>query len=453
MSEEVSAGLWTRSHKLIKFDLAGDIRVPEETNVAQSLMGQMLFCKYYEGFGNTLIVKITCVDTNGLLDKLPIRTGMSVELSFRHASLENEEVFEFSQAKKNNLIIVNIDNATHAVKRQMFTLTCITPTTLSNHTTRVSNKYTGQISQTVGMILTSILGADKSRQNVEKTSNGYDFCGNFTRPINLINRLATKSVSASDAMGEGENKDKDNKKLVNLLTKTKKGITETRGLCGYMFFETQKSGYNFRSIREMIKQESEFPVYTKVGAKDAMNSDPFTLVSTPKFTESQDLIKKLRAGQYQSYNVVYDIMSRTLTSHVYKSNTNGEIASTSDETPSRRVLSVLDLGITNPKDDEELDDSKKMEKVAWRQSHASAQYQLLYSQMLKVTIPMNLNLEVGMTLNFKFPDLNTGDDTSDAVTPSSGKYLIARLSHEFGNPVGDYTGLTLVREHYLPYEE
>ena len=218
-----------------------------------------------------------------------------------------------------------------------------------------------------------------------------------------------------------------------------------------MFFETQKSGYNFRSIREMIKQESEFPVYTKVGAKDAMNSDPFTLVATPKFTESQDLIKKLRAGQYQSHNVVYDIMSRTLTSHIYKSNTNGEIASTADETPSRRILSVLDLGSTNPTDDEDLD--KKIEKVAWRQAHASAQYQLLYSQMLKVTIPMNLNLEVGMTLNFKFPDINTGDDTSDGVTPSSGKYLIARLSHEFGNPVGDYTGLTLVREHYLPYEE
>ena len=91
--------------------------------------------------------------------------------------------------------------------------------------------------------------------------------------------------------------------------------------------------------------------------------------------------------------------------------------------------------------------------MTWRQAHTAAQYQLLYSQMLNVTIPMNLNLEVGMTLNFKFPDINTGDDTSDGVTPSSGKYLIARLSHEFGNPVGDYTGLTLVREHYLPYEE
>ena len=426
MSEEVSAGLWTRSHKLIKFDVAGDIRVPEATNVAQSLMGQMLFCKYYEGFGNTLIVKITCVDTNGLLDKLPIRTGMSVELAFRHASLEDEEVFEFSQAKKNNLIIVNIDG-NHEDKRQMYTLTCITPTTLSNHTTRVSNKYKGPISKTVGTILTSILGADPSRQVVKPTANTYDFCGNFTRPINLINRLATKSVTPK---AEEESPEK--------------------GLCGFMFFETQKTGYNFRSIREMMEKESDFPVYEKVGAKDAMNTNPFTLASTPKFKESQDLIKKLRAGQYQTSNMVYNIMDRNVNFYIHKSETDGEVASTADEQVSRRILSVLDLGSTTAKDNEL---AELATKVTWRQAHAAAQYQLLYSQMLDVTIPMNLNLEVGMTLNFKFPDLNTGEGTTAGVTPSSGKYLIARLSHEFGNPRGDFTGLTLVREHYLPYEE
>ena len=427
MSEEVSAGLWTRSHKLIKFDLAGDIRVPEETNVAQSLMGQMLFCKYYEGFGNTLIVKITCVDTNGLLDKLPIRTGMSVELAFRHASLEEEQVFEFSQANNNNLIIVNIDNATHQDKRQMYTLTCVTPTTLSNHTTRAYHKYTGKIDSTVRSILSQLLSAPESRQVVDETANTYDFCGNYTRPINLINRLATKAVTPKAEPDSPE-----------------------KGLCGYMFFETQKTGYNFRSVMNMMKEESDFPVYEKVGAKDAMNSNPFTLASTPKFKESQDLIKKLRMGQYQSYNVVYNIMDRNVNFYIHKSETDGEVASSADEQVSRRILSVLDLGSTTAKDNEL---AELAEKVTWRQSHAAAQYQLLYSQMLDVTIPMNLNLEVGMTLNFKFPDLNTGEGTTAGVTPSSGKYLIARLSHEFGNPRGDFTGLTLVREHYLPYEQ
>ena len=83
-----------------------------------------------------------------------------------------------------------------------------------------------------------------------------------------------------------------------------------------MFFETQKTGYNFRSVMNMMKEESVFPVYEKVEFKDAMDTNPFTLASTPKFTESQDLIKKLRMGQYQSHNVVYNIMDRT-NSYIY----------------------------------------------------------------------------------------------------------------------------------------
>jgi len=428
MAQETSAGTWTRSHKLIKFDVAGDIKVPEKSSVSQSLMGQMMFCKYYEGFANTLIVKITCVDTNGLLDKLPIRTGMSVELSFSHASLDKEEVYEFSQANNTNLIIVNIDNGTHSDKRQMYTLTCITPTTLNNHTTRAYKRYGSNIGTTVGLLLSEVMGVPEDRmQKVENTANKYEFCANFTRPINLINRLATKSVSKGGKPDSAE-----------------------RGLCGFMFFETQKTGYNFRSVKDMMEKESPFPPYVKVGAKDALDSNPFTLSATPKFNESQDLIKKLRTGQFQSHNVVYDIMTRSLTDNIYKSETDGEVASTVDEIPSRRILNVLDRGSTTEKDGEL---AEPVDKVVWRQSHAAAQYQLLYSQILNVTIPMNLNLEVGMTLNFKFPDLNTGEGTTPGVTPSSGKYLIARLSHEFGNPVGDFTGLTLVREHYQPYEE
>ena len=67
MSNEVSTGNWSRSHKLIKFDVAGDVKIPEAASVSHSLMPQMLYCKYYEGFGNTLIVKLTLVDTLSLI--------------------------------------------------------------------------------------------------------------------------------------------------------------------------------------------------------------------------------------------------------------------------------------------------------------------------------------------------------------------------------------------------
>ena len=57
-----------------------------------------------------------------------------------------------------------------------------------------------------------------------------------------------------------------------------------------------------------------------------------------------------------------------------------------------------------------------------------------------------------MTLEFEFPDINTGKQTGGS-TPSSGTYLIVKLAHEFGNPQGDFTGLTMVRQSYTPKEE
>ena len=126
MAEE-NPGLYTRSHKVTQFDVAGDVGEGEENSEPISLLGQILFIKYYEAVGNMLVVEITCVDAgNGFLDKLPepykhgIRSGMTVELSINHASRgeeEGTEPFSFTQDKNNELIIVNISNNIRQNKR------------------------------------------------------------------------------------------------------------------------------------------------------------------------------------------------------------------------------------------------------------------------------------------------------------------------------------------------
>jgi len=63
---------------------------------------------------------------------------------------------------------------------------------------------------------------------------------------------------------------------------------------------------------------------------------------------------------------------------------------------------------------------------------------------------MNISLRAGNLLNIEFPNINT--DNEFFVSPESGKYMISRLSHEFGNPDGDFTGLTLVRDSFTPNE-
>ena len=427
MAEE-NPGLYTRSHKVTKFDVAGDVGEGEEKSEPTSLLGQILFIKYYEAVGNMLVVEITCVDTHGFLDKLPIRSGMTVELSINHASRgeeEGTEPFSFTQDKNNELIIVNISNNIKQNKRELFTLTCVTKTSLSNHTTRVMKRYDNKLSDSVKSILTDVLKVAVDRLMVEPTDNSYSFCGNFVRPMNLINKLASKSLKS-----EGKE-------------------DPSSGFVGFFFHESELRGYIFESIKTCLEKETEFPKYKQMGFKDTMNADPFTFSNTPMFKENHDLIKKLRMGQYKASNTVYNIMTRTVDFNEYDSKTTGDVASTVDESPSRRLLSVLDLGSTSAEGDKL---KKLSEAVTWRQSHAAARYQSLYSQLVDVTIPMNLKLEVGMTLEFEFPDINTGEQTG-ASTPSSGKYLIVKLAHEFGNPQGDFTGLTIVRQSYTPYEE
>ena len=85
------------------------------------------------------------------------------------------------------------------------------------------------------------------------------------------------------------------------------------------------------------------------------------------------------------------------------------------------------------------------------QAQASARYSTLFSQTLDITVPMNLSLRVGQLLKVEFPSINT-DNKSNKTSPENGNYLIARLSHEFGNPDGDYTGLTLVRDSFTIHE-
>ena len=105
---EKSSGLWTRSHKITKLNVAGDLNeAGDASNSAQSLLGQVVYIRYMETIAGMCMVELTFVDTNGFLDALPIRSGMRLELEINHASRE-EDPFSFSGTKNNDLIVVNI---------------------------------------------------------------------------------------------------------------------------------------------------------------------------------------------------------------------------------------------------------------------------------------------------------------------------------------------------------
>ena len=415
--------IWTKGHEIKKVEYFLD----EKSSAKQELGLQLNFMKYNENIINPNIsVDIGFEDVHGLINKLPIRSGGAILLKYKHPSQEDEVELK--------LIITNIKAHTLVDKKELFMMTCKSIGALNNHTTRVTEKYVGNIGNTVKKILKEKIGVEikEGDKNFHKVANECEFFGNFRRPFKCIADLQRKSIST---------------------TVDKSGANS--GSAGFLFYETL-DGYNFKSIDTIfsgkVVGDSYFMTPFKAGF-DLENN--FKLASEPIFTESHDIIKKLRAGSYSTANWYYDIITRKVHFNNFKYNQNVKKANEDELTPksykelySRVILGTLDKGTTTTATDGQGLDTPQDQMRLHAQS--AARYSALFSQMLDITVPMNLSLRVGTMIDIKFPDLNI--DNRSFNSPESGKYMIARLSHEFGNPAGDFTGLTLVRDSFTIHE-
>ena len=404
--------LWTKGHKIDAVDLVN------EEGKSFDLKYLVGFIKYYEDVIDPAIhVEISIQDTNGLINKIPIRGGNLVRVKLKHPSQEG--------FVEKELVVTNISNHIIDQKREVFTLTCETLGALSNHTNRCWIKYKGSIAATVSKILNEKVNG--KIHSVDTTSNNCEFYGNYRRPFKVISDLCRKAIPTTGSFEEGNG-----------------------GTAGYLFFETQ-DGYNFRSIDSIFGEEPEleYLMTPYKGGLDTTNN--FKLSSDPVFRESHDIIKKLRSGAYSSSNWYYDVLTRKV--HFYNFKVGDYQLGNEDELNplafkepySRIILGTIDKGTTNKDADGVTIDTPQDQ--ARYQAQASARYAAMFSQILDITVPMNLSLRAGMVIDVKFPDLNTGEP-QDKNSTESGKYMIAKLSHEFGNTAGDFTGLSLVRDSF-----
>ena len=144
MSKQV---IWTKGHKIKDFFL---FPRGERGGDYVNLLGQIQFVKYYEDVVDPSIhVEITVVDPFGIINQAPVRSGAEVSLKMEHPSQEDPIELE--------LIVTNIVGHLIDQKREVYTLVCETIGALSNHTTRVTKKYTGSITTSVSLIISEIL--------------------------------------------------------------------------------------------------------------------------------------------------------------------------------------------------------------------------------------------------------------------------------------------------------
>jgi len=307
-------------------------------------------------------------------------------------------------------------------ERESYAISLVSGYSYQNQATQLYKKYQNQISDTVTKILKDYFGVGDDRLKVDTTKFPYKFAGSGRDPFKIILNLASKSVPSSS---------KDP---------------------GYFFYET-KEGFNFRAISELITQEPLFEYKETNVITDNDPENSFRIISSQSIRD-QSLMSALKSGVFSSKNIFfnpktfkYEQINVSLDLEKYL----GKDIEIPEEfySTSRVHEHILDIGSL---DNTVVSDANN-DPREW-QAKSSMRYNFLFSQIRNITVPCNVNLSAGDTINCYFPYATRVNKTDSPYDQHiSGKYLILNLCHEFDFSGGgqSYTYMTLVRDTYGLY--
>jgi hypothetical protein len=401
---------------------------------------------YYEDiFSPIITVKITVITTGdavagkdgkgaGIYNGLPLRGGERVAMKIAANSSTNKAL-DFSTKVQDYLYVSSITNVVSEGQKEAFTLNLVPREAITNETIRVSGKYptSAPIDVSVKKIIEDYLKTDKPVV-VDQTSNTYGFYGNLRRPFNVLVWLASKSVPKIQ------------------------GAT-----AGFLFFQTQ-DGFNFRSIDELISENPKATYnYTDVNKSSTEENNDFNIL-TYTVERNQNLLEKLRLGAYSSFRMGFNLYDGTFTDpqkgvfaqkdYLGKTKNLGKepelpkISNSSNQTlgdiPSRIITQVIDVGTM----EKGVSTTPNADPFKY-QSQSVMRYNLLFTQTLNMTVPLNTNLRAGDIIECQFPKISRGG-VGEYDDEQSGLYMIKELCHHFDD---DYslTSMKLVRDTYGKY--
>lgn len=398
---------------------------------------------YYEDiFSPTITARLTIVNTGSSIDNksiyhgLPLRGGERVSIKIKGNSNTNPGL-DFATDEKDYLYVSSISNVLSDNTSESFILHLVSREAITNETSRVPKKYPTDytIDQSAEDIIKNYLKTDKI-QKVDKALNTYGFIGNLRKPFTVLVWLASKAIP---------NKSKD-------------------ATAGFVFFQTQ-DGFNFRSIDNMIEDEVKANYkYTDVNVSSIDRNNDFIILNFNTI-RNQNLLEKLRLGTYASYRTFFNVLDFKFTlpdnGGVFKledyagiaENLGSEldaqdlpkISEGSNENlgdlPSRIITQVLDIGTMDP----EISKENNSDPIKY-QSQALMRYNILFTQILNITVPSNTNLRAGDIIRCEFPKIsNTQGKEFDQE--QSGLYMIKELCHHFDTS-GSYTSMKLIRDTF-----
>ena len=387
---------------------------------------------YYEDlFSPSVLMTIDIASGYPVLEKLPIVGGEAVLFDVNTAS------GQFIRDKEFAMYVHKISNIESSASTESFRLHLCSMEYLTNETSRVQRKFQKMtIENHVIKIIREYLHQNKENPKVkngvfDKTANSYSFIGTVKKPFNVLTWLAPKGIPADSKSGTDG--------------------TKAKGTSGFLFFENY-TGYNFRSINNLVKQKASFTYSTNDAIQSNTPNAAFAIINHI-FDRSNDLKESLTLGTYSNVTYFYDVYQNRVDGIVYnisdEVNTKSLLGSegiAKSELFGSRVSRVLvrtaDVGILDAEGEKE-DAGREVADMA----KSFSRYNPLFTQSLNIMVPMNVKLKSGDVIKVVLQNATSQKDTPESDEKKSGNYLIKELRHHFeANKM--VTSLKLVRDSY-----
>ena len=384
---------------------------------------------YYESIESPSIsMTITFIDIDQVIGRKGITGGEYVDVIVK---TDDEDADDFKvMHDKQKMMLNSVRNMVTESNKQVATLEFVSVETIVNETARLNKKFTGNISQTVLDILTKDEKGIKTKKKVfgpkkeklgetdveeDRATNSYSFVGNLKRPFDTIQWLCPKGQSANDDFG-------------------------------FLFYETL-DGYHFRSIKSLLEQDAI--TYQQTDAQEITNK-----ILQNNLNQTNDIGMNMRMGMYANRTIYVDIENQTLETVNFKASDlklkkKAALPANIQDYPTRLMVRIDDVGVAQV--GAAKTDVQPKSELAKYQNKSYIRNNLLFSQSLSVSIPLNTTLRAGFALNIKLPlkqengDANIDSYGNDRSNDPSGRYLIGELRHLIGGGKAE-TQLKLIRD-------
>ena len=375
---------------------------------------------YYESVESPSIsMTVTFIDIDQVIGREGITGGEYIDLTVKDGDVDEFKI----TSKKQKLILNSVRNMITETNKQVATLEFVSVESIINETARVNKKYTGNVSETVSKLLTNGEGSDKkgiqSSKKLEKDDalNSYSFVGNLKRPFDTIQWLCPKTQSSSKDFG-------------------------------FLFYETL-DGFVFKSIKSLLEQE---PItYTQT---DKPGDQGFFKILQNNLNQTNDIGMNMRMGMYANRTLYIDIENQTFEEVDFKISQLDlkkppKLLDGIEDFPTRLMLRVNDFGVAQK--GAKKDEVQPLSELAVYQNKSYVRNNLLFSQSINISIPLNTTLRAGDVINIKLPvkkdDEGSKTDSygNERTNDPSGRYLLSELRHLIGGGSAE-TQLKLIRD-------